>query len=71
MPSSSSTTACTSTTPWALRRYTVCAACIDLWAAACGLVLFYGIKRLHGLRVDSRIEEEGLDIYEHGESCYN
>ena len=45
--------------------------CIDLWAAACGLVLFYGIKRLHGLRVDSRIEEEGLDIYEHGESCYN
>jgi len=44
---------------------------IDLWAAACGFVLFYGIKRLHGLRVDSRIEEEGLDIYEHGEGCYN
>ena len=44
---------------------------IDLWAAACGVVLFYGIKRLHGLRVDERIEDEGLDIYEHGESCYN
>ncbi|MBR6893960.1 MAG: ammonium transporter [Bacteroidaceae bacterium] len=44
---------------------------IDLWAAACGFVLFYGIKKLHGLRVDARIEEEGLDIYEHGESCYN
>ncbi len=44
---------------------------IDLWAAACGLILFYGIKKIHGLRVGSRIEEEGLDIYEHGESCYN
>jgi Amt family ammonium transporter len=44
---------------------------IDLWTALCGIVLFYGIKRLHGLRVDQRIEDEGLDIYEHGESCYN
>ena len=44
---------------------------IDLWAAACGVVLFYGIKKLHGLRVDKRIEEEGLDVYEHGELCYN
>ena len=44
---------------------------IDLWAAVCGFVLFYGIKKLHGLRVDSRIEEEGLDVYEHGELCYN
>ncbi len=44
---------------------------IDLWAAVTGFVLFYGIKRLHGLRVDARIEEEGLDVYEHGESCYN
>lgn len=24
---------------------------IDLWAAACGLVLFFGIKKLHGLRI--------------------
>jgi Amt family ammonium transporter len=44
---------------------------IDLWAAACGFALFYGIKFAHGLRVDKRIEEEGLDIYEHGEACYN
>ena len=43
---------------------------IDVWAAAAGFVLFYGIKALKGLRVDKRIEEEGLDIYEHGESCY-
>ncbi|MCR4994910.1 MAG: ammonium transporter [Bacteroidales bacterium] len=44
---------------------------IDLWAAACGFILFYGIKYLKGLRVDARIEDEGLDVYEHGESCYN
>ena len=44
---------------------------IDLWAAAAGAVLFFGIKKAVGLRVDKRIEEEGLDIYEHGESCFN
>lgn len=44
---------------------------IDLWAAAIGIILFFGIKKIAGLRVDARIEEEGLDIYEHGESCYN
>ena len=36
-----------------------------------GIILFWGIKKICGLRVDKRIEEEGLDIYEHGESCYN
>ena len=45
--------------------------CIDAWAAVAGAILFFGIKKLVGLRVDKRIEEEGLDIYEHGESCYN
>ncbi|MBQ7238011.1 MAG: ammonium transporter [Bacteroidales bacterium] len=44
---------------------------IDLWAAVCGVILFFTIKKVHGLRVDARIEEEGLDIYEHGEACYN
>jgi Amt family ammonium transporter len=46
-------------------------AVIDLWAVATGCLLFFGIKKLHGLRVGKRVEEEGLDIYEHGESCYN
>lgn len=45
--------------------------CIDAWAAVAGFILFYGINKIAGLRVDKRIEEEGLDIYEHGESCYN
>ena len=44
---------------------------IDIWAAVTGIILFWGIKKIAGLRVDKRIEEEGLDIYEHGESCYN
>ena len=44
---------------------------IDLWAAVCGFALFYGIRKLHGPRVDARIEDEGLDVYEHGETCYN
>lgn len=44
---------------------------IDAWAAVCGIILFGVIKHTVGLRVDKRIEEEGLDIYEHGESCYN
>lgn len=45
--------------------------CVDGWAAVCGIILFGTIKKFFGLRVDKRIEEEGLDIYEHGESCYN
>ena len=44
---------------------------IDVWAAVTGVVLFFGIKKIAGLRVDKRIEEEGLVIYEHGESCFN
>ncbi|MGM9705957.1 MAG: ammonium transporter [Prevotella sp.] len=45
--------------------------CIDTWSAVMGCILFFGLKKLAGIRVDKRIEEEGLDIYEHGESCFN
>jgi Amt family ammonium transporter len=44
---------------------------IDLWTAVCGFLLFFGIKKFAGLRVEARVEDEGLDVYEHGESCYN
>ena len=44
---------------------------IDLWAALFGFLLFFGIKKFCGLRVEPRVEEEGLDVYEHGEGCYN
>ncbi len=46
-------------------------AVIDLWAAGCGALLFFGIRKFAGLRVEPRVEEEGLDVYEHGETAYN
>ena len=47
------------------------AAAVCAWALVMGLVIFYGLKWTVGLRCDRRIEEEGLDVYEHGEACYN
>jgi Amt family ammonium transporter len=44
---------------------------IGLWAAAMGFVVFKGLDIAFGLRVEPRVEEEGLDIYEHGETTYN
>jgi Amt family ammonium transporter len=46
-------------------------AAIAGWAVAASAVLFFALKYFNGLRVEKRIEEEGLDIYEHGESAYN
>ena len=44
---------------------------VFVWAFGFGLILFKVIKATIGLRVSKRIEEEGLDVYEHGESAYN
>lgn len=44
---------------------------ICAWGFVMGMIIFNIIKYTHGLRCDRRIEEEGLDIYEHGEACYN
>ncbi len=44
---------------------------IAAWSFVIGLIVFFAIKKIHGLRVDHRIEDEGLDVYEHGESAYN
>ncbi len=41
------------------------------WAAIMGYIIFKVLDKVHGLRVPARVEEEGLDIYEHGESAYN
>jgi Amt family ammonium transporter len=41
------------------------------WALGLGFILFYIIKKTVGVRVEKRVEEEGLDVYEHGESAYN
>ncbi|WP_423129228.1 ammonium transporter [Gaoshiqia sp. Z1-71] len=42
-----------------------------VWAFGTGLILFTILKKAGVLRVSKRIEEEGLDVYEHGESAYN
>jgi Amt family ammonium transporter len=42
-----------------------------LYSGVLTFVLFKIIDKTTGIRVDDRIEEEGLDIYEHGESAYN
>ncbi|MDR3195122.1 MAG: ammonium transporter, partial [Tannerella sp.] len=47
------------------------AAVIGAWAAGMGFIVFKGLDLIHGLRVPARVEEEGLDIYEHGEAAYN
>jgi Amt family ammonium transporter len=41
------------------------------WAFGTGLILFSILKKAKILRVSRRVEEEGLDIYEHGETAYN
>lgn len=44
---------------------------VSAWAFVLGMIMFTVLKHTVGLRVNKRIEEEGLDIYEHGEACYN
>ncbi|GHT58379.1 ammonium transporter [Bacteroidia bacterium] len=44
---------------------------VGAWAFGAGFVLFKGLDLIFGLRVTKRVEEEGLDIYEHGEAAYN
>lgn len=41
------------------------------WVVGTSFILFYIIKATIGLRESQRVEEEGLDIYEHGETVYN
>ncbi len=44
---------------------------VAAWAMGLGFILFFILKKTIGIRVSRRIEEEGLDIYEHGESAFN
>jgi ammonium transporter, Amt family len=44
---------------------------VAAWAMGLGFLVFFTLKKTIGVRVSKRIEEEGLDIYEHGESAYN
>ncbi len=42
-----------------------------VFSAVMTFVLFKVVDKLVGIRVDKRVEEEGLDIYEPGESAYD
>jgi len=44
---------------------------VSTWALAMGYIIFKALDKICGLRVSPRVEEEGLDVYEHGESAYN
>ncbi|MDR2449093.1 MAG: ammonium transporter [Prevotellaceae bacterium] len=44
---------------------------VGLWASVAGYVIFKLLDVVFGLRISKRVEEEGLDIYEHGETAYN
>jgi len=41
------------------------------WAIGTSYITFRILKKTIGLRVDAKVEEEGLDIYEHGEKAYH
>ncbi len=42
-----------------------------VFSAVVTFILYKLIDKTIGIRVDKRVEEEGLDVYEHGESAYN
>ncbi len=42
-----------------------------LFSGVMTFILFKVVDKLVGIRVDKRVEEEGLDVYEHGESAYD
>lgn len=44
---------------------------IVVWSFACGWIILYAMHKIKGIRVSPRVEEEGLDVYEHGETAYN
>ena len=54
-----------------LRSQLIGVVSIASWALATSTVLFLLLRKFNGLRVEKIIEEEGLDVYEHGESAYN
>jgi Amt family ammonium transporter len=41
------------------------------FSAIMTIILFLIVDKTIGVRVSARVEEEGLDIYEHGETAYN
>ena len=43
---------------------------ISVWIVGTDIILFWAIDKTVVLRVSQCVEEEGLDIYEHGETAH-
>ena len=41
------------------------------YSATVTFILFYIVDKMVGIRVNPRVEDEGLDVYEHGETSYS
>ncbi|MBU4540770.1 MAG: ammonium transporter, partial [Firmicutes bacterium] len=44
---------------------------VAAWTLSAAFLLFYGLKKTVGLRVDKVVEIEGLDVHEHGIEAYS
>ncbi len=44
---------------------------VAAWSMTLGFLVFRLLRATIGIRVPGRVEEEGLDVYEHGEATYN
>jgi Amt family ammonium transporter len=42
-----------------------------IYSAVMTVIIFRVVDKIVGIRVSLRMEEEGLDVYEHGETAYN
>ena len=50
---------------------TVVSAATIAYSVIVTVILFFIVDKLVGIRTTPRVEEEGLDVYEHGETSYN
>jgi Amt family ammonium transporter len=55
---------------WQLLSQLIGCVVLLIWALGTGLVLFYILRKTIGLRVPVSEENTGIDVYEHGISCY-
>lgn len=55
---------------WQLLAQFIACVTLMVWCFAVGFVFFYIMKKTFGLRVPVNIERTGIDVYEHGTSCY-
>jgi len=55
---------------WQLLSQFIGCVVLMLWTLGIGYLMFLILKKTVGLRVPVSVENSGIDIYEHGISCY-